>query len=410
MGAGVAKALAERFQELGRLSITLIVDVDPEVYRLGYGDPQGLETIKRLADENFLELRQQPGVSIGLLIADNKTMIYSPTPHLIEAGSLQSEKPNAIVLESTPEAIDHACASGSSSLFSNAEIGKEVIQKEQLDQISKNLKDLPPKRFDVARIERVFNSRIQYVEFKVTKYKLSKKTAPIPHDLMGLEDDPDIQDRWRNAFRMFDGTKKISVEIPLRDESGKQLRDNQNELATTTYGEKKLEAERREIEKKYFYKVVGYGVVISRADRDDFDKHVKAFKLRIQDYQKAVKRVISASIDDTIKRLLKVLLPSVRKTLPARYRKSVCGNELSDSILVSMLEDDLRKEFGKPDEIASPDIKVQYKDISYETIHDEKFKKSLRNAGIHETVITQLFSEYDSAPEFSMNNQKTLQF
>lgn len=100
----VAEALGQRFPDLGKLSITLIVDLDAEVYRLGYGDLEGLALIKELADEHVLELRQQPGVRIGLLIADDTTLVYAPTPRLIEAGSKQETKPNAILLgEARPD-------------------------------------------------------------------------------------------------------------------------------------------------------------------------------------------------------------------------------------------------------------------------------------------------------------------
>lgn len=34
----VADALARRFDDLGQLDVTVILDSDPEVYRLGFGD------------------------------------------------------------------------------------------------------------------------------------------------------------------------------------------------------------------------------------------------------------------------------------------------------------------------------------------------------------------------------------
>ncbi len=167
----VALALGERFSELGKLAMTIIVDVDPEVYRLGYGDTEGLEHIKRLSDEHLLALRQQPGVRIGVLVTDDRTLVYSPTPHLIEAGSKQPEKPNAIVIPGATEAIEDACASAPDSLPNDAEIGKKVVRSDELEAVKKDLEEMPPKQFNVARIERIFNSRIQYVEFKINKYR-----------------------------------------------------------------------------------------------------------------------------------------------------------------------------------------------------------------------------------------------
>ena len=79
---------------------------------------------------------------------------------------------------------------------------------------------------------------------------------------MGLESDPLVRNRWKNAFRMFDGTNKIKVKIQLRDESGALMVDEQNKPIDILYGEDALEAERHEIETDFFYKVPGYGVVI----------------------------------------------------------------------------------------------------------------------------------------------------
>ena len=395
----VADAFSDRFKDLGHLSITIILDLDPEVYRLGYGDPKGLDTIKKLADEHFLELRQQPGVRIGLLIADNKTLIYTPTPRTIEAGSINPEKPNAIVLDGNPDSIDKACASGPENLLSEAEIGKKVVDAELLDKVKKDLDELPPKRFDLARIERVFNSRIQYVEFKIKKYKLSKKIAPIPPDLLGIADDPSIKDRWRNAFRMFDGADKIKVDIPDRDKLGEVRLDSEGVPITINFGEKELEGRRRGLERDFLYKVPGYGVVIFRSRRGAFDKGIEAFKLSLKDYGTAVQQIIYESINDTINRLKNVLMPLILEKTPSRYYKASVTGEIQDNEIAIMLEEDLRDEFGRPDEIASPEIKVQYKDIAYETIHDAGFKAALCLSGIPRNSLEQLFSEHDAAPE-----------
>lgn len=396
----VADALGKRFKELERLSITLIIDVDPEVYRMGYGDPEGLEMIKEFADKHLLELRQQPGVRIGLLISDEQTLIYAPTPHLIEAGSTQPEKPNAILLTEPSAAIEKACASSPDTLPADAEIGKEVVKVEQLEEINRDLKELPPKKFDVARIERVFNSRIQYVEFKVEGYKLSKKVAPMPTDLMGLADEPALRDRWRNAFRMFDGTDQLEVEIPERDEEGKPVTyPNTDEPKRIRYGEKALETERKQIEKDFFYKVPNYSVVIFRARREAFDLRIKQFKKRIEDYQKEVQDQIQQATEKTVANLVEVLLPSVRQKTPARYLKSSSSDTLDDNGLREMLKEDLCRKFYSRETITSPEIKVQFKDISYETIHDQKFREALKNSGIPEPKLQELFSEHDVAPE-----------
>ena len=168
----VASALGKRFRELGSLAIAIIVDVDSEVYRLGYGDTEGLDHIKKLSDENYLELREEPGVRIGVMISDDLTLVYAPTPLLIEAGSGCTEKPNAVEIPRAAEVIERACASAPDTLPSEVQVGKKVVRSGELAAVKKDLEDCPPKQFNVARIERMFNSKIQYVEFKVNKYRL----------------------------------------------------------------------------------------------------------------------------------------------------------------------------------------------------------------------------------------------
>ncbi|MCX7312466.1 MAG: hypothetical protein NTV56_12290 [Alphaproteobacteria bacterium] len=94
----VADALSRRFDDLGQLNVTVILDSDPEVYRLGFGDEPALETIRAASASSMFDLREQPGVRIGIVISDDTTMVYSPVSKNIEAGSTSVEKPNAIVL------------------------------------------------------------------------------------------------------------------------------------------------------------------------------------------------------------------------------------------------------------------------------------------------------------------------
>jgi hypothetical protein len=93
----VAAALNKRIADEGKLNVTVILDADPEVYRLGFGTASALRLLQDGAVANMFDLRVQPAVRIGILISDDITMVYSPVPLLIEAGSALSEKPNAIM-------------------------------------------------------------------------------------------------------------------------------------------------------------------------------------------------------------------------------------------------------------------------------------------------------------------------
>ncbi len=396
----VAQALGERFGNLGSMSMTIIVDNDPEVYRLGYGDTDGLHHIKMLCDEHLLELRQQPGVRIGVLITDQATLVYSPTPHLIEAGSNQKDKPNAIVIPAATGDIERACGVLEDSLPDDAEIGRSFVQSEVLAEMQKSLQEIPPKQYSVARIERVFNSRIQYVEFKLLKYKLSSKVAPIPADLMGLQDNDEIQSRWRNAFKMFDGAGSLKVEIPARNEQGDIKASPDGGQASVHYDESAIERDRKKIEEDFLYKIPNYDVVIFRSRRPDFDRVISRFEQKLTDYHEALKKKIQDSVEETIEKLVVVLLPMVRQSIPARYLKSsFTPDHIDDDELNDLLRQDLRDHFGDIDTFSMPVIKLKFKDISYETIHDDGFRNALMASSIPNNKVRELFSEHDAAPE-----------
>lgn len=87
----VASAVADRMADLGTLSMTVILDADPEVYRLGYGDVEALDIIRKASIVAQFDLREQPGVRIAIVMSDDQTLIYSPVPRNIEAGSKTDE-------------------------------------------------------------------------------------------------------------------------------------------------------------------------------------------------------------------------------------------------------------------------------------------------------------------------------
>src|SRR5215813_10608484 len=81
----LADALSRRLYELEQLDVTVILDSDPEVYRLGFGDYTALEMIRAASAKNLFDLREQAGVRIGVIVADDTTMVYSPVSKNIEA-------------------------------------------------------------------------------------------------------------------------------------------------------------------------------------------------------------------------------------------------------------------------------------------------------------------------------------
>jgi len=107
----VARELVERLLDLPDLSLTIILDADPEVYRIGYGDTEALSIIRSASNSAMFDFREQQGIRIGVIMSDDRTMIYAPVSRNVEAGSTSAERPNAILLDG-PATETVAVASG----------------------------------------------------------------------------------------------------------------------------------------------------------------------------------------------------------------------------------------------------------------------------------------------------------
>jgi hypothetical protein len=164
MTTPVAKALAARMPDLPALYLTVILDADAEVYRMGYGDPEALEIIRKASNEAMFDLREQPGVRIGVLISDDQTMVYAPVSRNVEAGSTTEEKPNAIMLEG---ASTDRLAEAAGAAEGETEVGVMGMEPKRVAQMEADLKTNPPGPFDLTRKLRVFVTEVQFIELRV---------------------------------------------------------------------------------------------------------------------------------------------------------------------------------------------------------------------------------------------------
>ncbi|CAI06260.1 hypothetical protein ebA265 [Aromatoleum aromaticum EbN1] len=411
----VVEALAASLDSQPNLVATVIVDLDPEVYRLGYGTEEGLRALQALVSRQHLELRQQEGLRIGLLITDGQTMLYSPTPLLIEAGSTSSNKPNAVVIRAGSDstaALMQACAvpgHENEATPNLAEVGRTAATPVAVDASLKALKEIPPKRFDVARIERVFESKIQFVELELTGYRLSTKKVTIPNDLL-VGEDAALKERLKNSFTLLQGEQMLKIEIPDFDANLEQVTGEDGKPKTVTWSEAELEKQRKALYDDFLINVPRFGQVIMRNRRPDFDARLMRLRKQIEAFKSAVEQTIGESISNAIADLAKTLSPRVKEKLPARYAKFLTTNDPTDEDLLCLITNDLDRTFGGIKGLFNPELRCVFKDVTYESIQDKNFRNQLSEAmrkegGEH--LARQLFSEHDAAPE-ACESQKEL--
>ncbi|GIZ51104.1 hypothetical protein NCCP691_11180 [Noviherbaspirillum aridicola] len=406
----VVDAISECLKTRPHLLVTAIIDLDPEVYRLGYGTEEGLKALQKLAGLQQFALRQQEGLRVGLLVTDERTLVYAPTPLLIEAGSKTEHKPNAVVISRTADptaALLHACGAphaGNPLTPSpqESEVGRRPATPQTVQESLASLQDSPPKKFSVARAERVFESKVQFVELELTGYRLSAKRVSIPNDLL-IGEEKALKERLKNSFLLLQGEQAIKVLIPRFDpKTALPVSGGDSAPPMEEWTETRLDEQRKALYDDFLINVPKFGQIIMRRNRPEFDQRVRLLEAQIAALNTAIQAQLQVKLLGAVQALALTLLPRVRDRLPQRYKRFLPGGMPGDDVLLGMLEQDLASSFGGSADVFKAELRHVYKDVTYESIRDQGFRdalsKALRDRG-GERLAAQLFSEHDAAPE-----------
>jgi hypothetical protein len=362
----IASAVAEQWHRLGAEAVTVVLDVHPEVYRLGLGDIEALKHLEKVAASLGTTLNRQPGIRIGLVIADDETLVYSPTPLLIEAGPKSGTSPNAIRLGPPPRKVEEELGRGASGVRDQV-VGLDKADNTRIAEVEQSLKENPPQKFDVSRRVRVFNAAFEFVEFELSGTSIDRKTVPIPHHLLGVADDA-TREQLRASFRILP---------PNHELSGEHLKYDRDLIA-----------------KRYLRVIPGFGSVLPRSRKPDFEREVEELRSAVKDFGKAVQTKLQSAMDENRKALAAAFLPLVERTPPKEWCKSN-GSPPKQELLQEFLDADLRQAFGKADDlIKQMDVRVLLKGVTYELLSNPKFMELTRKA-IPE--LPELYDEFDAA-------------
>ena len=380
----VASALRGRIGPLSAQSLTVILDADPEVYRMGYGDMEALEIIRRASAEQLFELREQPGVRIGVVVSDHRTMVFSPIPRNVEAGSTSIEKPNALVIEGTAaETLAHATALAGPS----TEVGQTALTPERVDETVANLKADPPQPFDLSRKLKVFRSEVQFIELKMTNATFRSRRIRLPAKLQKL-DDEDLRSR-------ISSTLKVPVDLETELEVSIQTDTGQETLKVNDRYIMRL---RRELERVFFHDWKARGKVILRKDKGRAGRQLERLIAITRAYHTALRGQIDQSRKTFRERIVTEFLELWMQQPPAHLRMR---GHVSEENCKADLEFEADLLFDKAVELGDPHHTVIYKDIAIEDLADsermDELEKLMRKARVSEATLAKLFEVVDAA-------------
>ncbi|WP_291207150.1 hypothetical protein [Hyphomonas sp.] len=388
----VAEAIADRMSDLSVLSLTVILDADPEVYRMGYGDTEALKIIREASKAAFFDLREQPGIRIGVIISDEHTMVYAPVSRNVEAGPSAGERPNAIALVgAVTDAF--AVAAGSTPHPEHVggtevqqEIGHQALAPKKVEAMEADLHANPPRPFDLTRRLTVFVTEVQFVELRLTNALLSSREVRLPQHFLKFNDA-----RLRQDVK---STLKIPIDLSEKLEVG----------FTSHLGEEKLKVNEADlkglrdlIEQRYFYEWKGRGKIILRKDKEQFKKDLERLLELTRAYQESLKSQFQQMKAEFRESVVKEFLDFWKSEPPEHVRLSGATSERHCRQDIEKAADIM---FEKAVTLGMPEAKDVYKDISIEDLKDEtlmtELRKLMERAGVAEQTLSKLFQSGDA--------------
>ncbi|MCX7347877.1 MAG: hypothetical protein NTU78_19530, partial [Alphaproteobacteria bacterium] len=367
----VAEAIAARMSDLSVLSLTVILDADPEVYRMGYGDTEALKIIREASKAALFDLREQPGIRIGVIISDERTMVYAPVSRNVEVGPIPGERPNAIALTG-PVTDAFAVATGSALQPEQAghaggseiqqEIGHQALAPKKVEAMEANLNANPPRPFDLTRRLTVFVTEVQFVDLRLTNALLSSREVRLPPHFLKFNDA-----RLRQDVK---STLKIPINLSEKLEVGFTSHLGEEKLKVS---EADLKGLRDLIEQRYFYEWKGRGKVILRKDKEPFKKDLNRLLKLTEAYQASLKSQFEQKKADFRENVVKEFLEFWKSEPPEYLRLSGTTSERNCREDIENAADIM---FGKAVTLGTPEAKIIYKDISIEDLKDEPLMRS----------------------------------
>jgi len=362
----VSEAIAEKWKAMGRHAVSVLVDSDPDVCRMGYGEAQSIQLLHETAADLGVSVCTRPGIRIGLFISDEHALIFSPSPLLVENLPAETPHPNAIQIAAKDLPVH--LLSGLRSQAEDFMQGGEQIKARTLEDLQRNLSNNPPVKFDVARRVRVFNAQFEFVEFELHGFAISRKTVAIPSYLMGLAGNPETEKLLRATFKLV-GEK------------------------STVSGQDVLEL-KEQIVKKFLIVLPGYGTVVLRTNKSEFESAVEGLKKFVGGFQERVRKELQTEMANNRSVLLKALAPSVLKNPPNDWTRFL-GPRPSEEAVVEQLNYELDQAFGSVERLVSGmKVKLTFKGVTYESLNDPNFIEAVRQKL---PLLELLHDEYDAA-------------
>ena len=397
----VATALGKCFSEIDGLDVTVVLDPAEEVCRNGFGDIKGLNLVNEYAKTNGFAVRSQPGLRVGVLLADDKTLVWSPTPRTIEAPPISTATqailaqskaaspderpattaptspansspvapvpppmaPNGLLLGANPggQLAKAVAPEGINPDPKSAEIGASAITPEQLRVTQEAIARNPIVPVDLQRIAHVFSTKLQFVELEIKGAQISRTQLTVPSEHLNSDAKGDLKELIQSRLKAFSEFKTVEVPVPAYH-NGKAIDGETENVSEAT-----LNRTRTAMEKRFIYDIPGFGRLIARDDRLEFESYVDALKVQLLAHSKEIKKLIEKQSSEIIDDAVDLIM--------ARASRPGSSHVPDADRLRESLQEGLTR--GKTEE---PKISLVFKDVTYDQTKSDDFGQRVAKA------------------------------
>jgi hypothetical protein len=364
----VAQAMAETAQRLGPEMLTVSIDFDDRVMRMGYGDVGAVKVLL----ESGIAVQSSPGLRTALVIVDNEGYIFTPTALYLEAEPTGGVSSNAVRMsrEQVAQALARLSPAAKAIAVAQADtpeakqrieavtvdVVSAPITPKKLAEVSTNLKEVPPVRFDLARQVRVFEPYLQYVELSLTGAAIQRHRLAIPASIQKLGGSEELENRLRTTFDLIEKGSKLS---------SKPLEDLLNEI------------------RKNFTPSLGkdHGRVVLKAAKPHLVARLADFRAKLDAHQKTVAADLQKHLDASREQVVAYYLARVIESRPDALLGQSLNGEISADSARRWINGELDRVFPTADSlIHEMKLEERYKDVTFETLNRGDFLQSVKEA------------------------------
>ncbi len=364
----LAQAMVEVAGRVGKEMLTVSLDFDDRVMRMGYGN---VDAVKLLLDAG-IAVQSSPGLRTALVVVDNEGYIFTPTALYLEAEPTDGAASNAVRMsgEQVSQALARLSPSAKTIAIAQAktpeakqriealtvDVVSAPITPEKLAEVTSSLETAPPVRFDLARQVRVFEPYLQYVELSLTGAAIQRHRMAIPEKIQNLGGSEELENRLRTTFELIEKGSKLS---------SKPLEDALNEI------------------RKNFTPSLGkdHGRVVLKAVKPHLVDRLTAFRLKLEAHQKAVEGELQKHLDTSREQIVAYYLQRVIDAKPDAVRGQSLNGEVSEMAAERWLTGQLDRVFPSAESlIQEMKLEERYKDVTFETLNREDFLDSVKDA------------------------------